>query len=344
MLLRDAHAALGGRLGRLGDTEVVLDYAAPDREAAWLGSVGVADWGHHGVLTLRGRDAVRFLHNLVSSSVATMPEGGAQPSLLLDAKGKVVGMLRVWRHERDHLDLLCEAPGFPAAKAAFARYARVAKLGLEDRSHELGLLLVLGPRAREAVRDALACEPPPPGRVLETPAGNVLAHDALASPRGFLLAVRAEQARDAWQRLLEAARKHGGGPAGWLAVEDARVRAGIPRAGAEVKPDTLPPEAGLGAALDYGKGCFVGQEVVARIKNLGHVNRLAVRLAPEGSCEPGDALRASGEEVGRVTSVARGPGPPAALGVVRRGHAAPGTRLDLAKGAARVLGPAQLPP
>lgn len=341
-MLLDVHVTLGGRLGDAGGARAVLDYAPLEREARFLERVALSDWGFHGVLSLRGGDAGKFLHNIVSSDVAGLATGGAQPSLLLTAKGKVVGLFRVWRHGPEHLDLLVEAPCFPATKEALERYARVAKVPLEDRSRELGMLLVQGPEAAGALEEALACDAPKPGGVVETPAGNVLGQGSLASAPGFLLVVRREQARDAWERVLEAARKRGGGPVGWHACEAARVRAGVPRFGTECTSESLPGEAGMEPAVSYAKGCFVGQEVVARIKNLGHVNRLAVRLAPEGPCDEGEVLLADGKDAGRVTSVARGPGVPGALGVVRREHAEPGLTLQLPRGPARVVGPARL--
>lgn len=340
MLLRDAALALGGRLGETPGATAVMDYAPLDQEAGLLAKVGLADWGFHGLLALRGKDAHKVLQNILSNDLPPFRHGMAQPSLLMTPKGKVVGVLRVWEHEADHVDVLVEAPCVAAVVPVLQRYAQVGKLQFEDRGRELGLLLVQGPEAGAVVREAWEVDPPKPGRVTETPAGNVLAHDALASAPGYLLAVRSEQARDAWDRLLESARKRGGGAVGWHAIEAARVRAGVPRFGAEATGESLPGEAGLDAAISYAKGCFVGQEVVARIKNLGHVNRVAVRLAPSGPCEVGDAVLASGQEVGKVTSFARGPGEPAAIAVVRREHAQ--GPLTVGGSAARVLGPAQL--
>ncbi|HEV8360655.1 MAG TPA: glycine cleavage T C-terminal barrel domain-containing protein, partial [Candidatus Thermoplasmatota archaeon] len=207
---------------------------------------------------------------------------------------------------------------------------------------ELGVVMVQGPKAHDAVRAALACEPPKPGRVLLTPAGNVLAHDALASAPAYVVRVRQEQAPEAWERLVAAAKAQGGGAVGWHAVEDARVRAGVPRFGAEATAESLPGEAGMDGAIVYTKGCFVGQEVVARIKNLGHVNRVAVRLRPDAPCDVGEPVAHDGKDIGKVTSVARGPGELAALAVVRREAAETGTALTLPRGPARVVGLAQL--
>jgi tRNA-modifying protein YgfZ len=342
-MLLDVHLPLGGRIGPAGGAKAVLDYAPLDQEAPRLDKVGLADWGFHGVLTVRGRDAApKFLGNLLTSDAASLAVGQAQPSLLLDPKGKVVGMFRVWNHGGEHLDLLVEAACFSQAKAALQRYATVGKVALEDRSDELGVLLVQGPKAGEVIQAALQTEPPKEGRVVETPAGNVLAHDALASAPAYLLVVRDDQAREAWERLLDAARNRGGGPVGWHAVEAARVRAGVPRYGAEATLERLPGEAGLDGAISYTKGCFVGQEPVARIKNLGHVNRRAVRLQPQQPCEEGDAVRSGDKDVGVVTSVARGPGALAALAVVRREVAQEGAEVALPGGMARIAGFAAL--
>jgi folate-binding protein YgfZ len=341
VLLRDAHVPLGGRLGPVPGGQAVLDYAPLDREAGHLARAAVADWGFHLPLAVRGDGAEKLLHNLLTSDVAGLGMGRSQPSLLLTPKGKVVGMLRVARHERDHIDVLCEAACAAELLPALARYAAVGKVPVEDRSQQLGLLLALGPRAGQAVQRALGCPPPKWHEAVATPAGNVLLHDGLASPPGYLLMVRADQARDAWERLAEACRAEGGGPVGWHAVEAARVRAGIPRFGAEATEEALPGEAGLDPAVVHTKGCYVGQEVVARIQNLGHVNRLAVRLAPRGPVQPGEAVRAAGQEVGKVTSVALGPGPSAALAVVRREHAQRGAALDIGGRAAEVTGLAQ---
>lgn len=341
-MLLDVHLGLGGRAGEAGGAKAILDYAPLDREAGFLERVGVADWGFHGMLTVRGRDAARFLGNIVSSDAGNLRVGAAQPSLLLSAKGKVIGSFRIWNHGDEHLDLLVEAPCLDAARQALQRYATVGKVPLEDRGEELGLIMAQGPKAGEAVRAAWDVEPPKMGQVIETPAGNVLGHDALASAPCYLLMVREDQTRDAWERLLDAARNRGGGPVGWHAVDAARVRAGVPRFGAECTAESLPGEAGMEGAVTYTKGCFVGQEVVARIKNLGHVNRVAVRLAPEGPCEVGDALRSGDKEVGHITSVARGPGVPAALAVVRREVAEAGGVLQLPRGTAKHVGLASL--
>jgi len=123
------------------------------------------------------------------------------------------------------------------------------------------------------------------------------------------------------------------------ALEILRVEAGIPLLGQELDDDVLPPEARLERAIATNKGCYVGQEIIARLRARGQVNHLLVGLRLEGADLPavGTKLSAAGRETGEITSVARSPSQgPIALGYVRREHAAEGTEVDLDGGRARV--------
>jgi folate-binding protein YgfZ len=123
----------------------------------------------------------------------------------------------------------------------------------------------------------------------------------------------------------------------WALLEASRVEAGIPRWGAELGASVLPNEALLERdAISYTKGCYIGQETVARIRTYGHVNRLLVRLAlPEGTdVSPGDEVTAGGGAIGAVTSVARDTG--AALAFVKRDHARDGETVQVSSHPASV--------
>src|SRR5207245_3582017 len=114
------------------------------------------------------------------------------------------------------------------------------------------------------------------------------------------------------------------------ALEVLRIEAAVPKWGVDMDETTIPNEAGLEArAISYDKGCYIGQETIARIKTYGHVNRQLVQLAAPGEVLPGAKLSAGGGEVGQVTSVARSNrlGKVLALGYVRREVASPGTKL-----------------
>ena len=126
-------------------------------------------------------------------------------------------------------------------------------------------------------------------------------------------------------------------PVGHAALNILRTEAGIPWYGAELNEQTLPPEAGLEQrAISYTKGCYLGQEIVERIRSRGHVNRKLVGLVLGGASLPaaGAKLRRDGKEVGHVTTAVHSPtlGRAIALGYVRREHLEPGTRLEVEGG------------
>ena len=114
--------------------------------------------------------------------------------------------------------------------------------------------------------------------------------------------------------------------------EALRIEAGIPRGRVDFDEKTLAPETGqAGRAIHYKKGCYIGQEIVARIDARGHTNRSLVKLTTEQVVEPGTRLMVDGKDVGWITSAALGPtkGIPVALGYLRNEHAAPGTQVTI---------------
>jgi folate-binding protein YgfZ len=137
-------------------------------------------------------------------------------------------------------------------------------------------------------------------------------------------------------KLIAAAKELGGRAAGWQALETLRIEAGLPRFGADMDESTLPGEAGLDArAVSYSKGCYIGQEVIARIRTYGQVARglRGLRLPGDLATLPqhGDKLLHDGKEVGFITSALRSPTFRAniALGYIRRECNQPGTALTL---------------
>jgi aminomethyltransferase len=136
-----------------------------------------------------------------------------------------------------------------------------------------------------------------------------------------------------WQALVEA----GARPAGVDALDAHRVEAGVPWYGIDVDETVILPETRLEQLVSYNKGCYIGQEVVARVKYRGHVNRALTGLALDGDRLPAPGARvvAADKDVGRITSSVRSPalGRPIALGYVRREHWEPGTAVSVVDGA-----------
>jgi folate-binding protein YgfZ len=235
-------------------------------------------------LRVSGRDAEDLLHRLVSNDVQALRPGEACDALLLTAKGRVIAPLRIARVEEDAFLVLTEPE-------------------LGDRLQEELLRFRLASRA-EIVRE-------------EHDSHVLLGRDL---PGGLALPTR-EYGVAGWE-VVDGPAPEGARELGDEELERLRILAGTPRVGRELDERVLPAEAGLDAThVSFSKGCFPGQEPVARLHYRGHPNRRLRRLTVEGTAGvPYDADVLHGERViGRVTSaVPDGDGATAALGYVRR--------------------------
>lgn len=326
-----------------GLEDVPLSYGDPDRELDRLEACGIADLTVHGVLRVEGEGTRGFLQDVVAGPLGGLEPGDRAPTLLLDADGKIDAAGHAWVREEGVVDLLLEAPGLDRARGELKDYARFSDAQVEER--DAALLHVAGAGAGDVLADVLAA---PDDGVVEG-GEAALAPGGLGSGPGYIVQAEPGAVDALWTRIADAAEAAGGGPVGWRALEDRRVRAGVPRLGADVGPDRFPQEVGMMAGVALEKGCFVGQETVARIENRGQVNRRLVRVRGlEGPLTPGTTLRSAGD-VGEVTSVADVGKVHEALALVRREVAEPGSRLASSGGPVDVVGeaswtPAAVPP
>jgi folate-binding protein YgfZ len=340
LLLRELHRGLGAQFTEVGGAEAVAHYGDPLAEhAALRQSAGVLDLGFRGRLCLTGADRVRFLHGQVTNNVKDLDPGDGCYAALVTAKGRLVSDLNIYCLPEELL--LDFEPGLTATLVArFEKYIIADDVQVVDVAPLFGLFSVQGPKAA-AVAQALDLGAPLPAELL----GHALARDpklgelhVMNHPRGrtlgFDLFVPVTSLPAVMERLVAAARAAGGRACGWQALEMLRIEAGIPRFGADMDDTTLPPEAGIESrAVSYSKGCYVGQEVIARIRTYGHVNRLlrGLRLADHLPALPqrGDKLVHGGHEVGHITSAVASPALKAnvALGYVRREQSETGTAL-----------------
>ncbi|HET6383246.1 MAG TPA: glycine cleavage T C-terminal barrel domain-containing protein, partial [Armatimonadota bacterium] len=210
-----------------------------------------------------------------------------------------------------------------------------------------GMLSLQGPSALSALQSMVG-----PGVAL-TGASEVIEWSAGGEPvyllgishtgeHGFDLLAPREALPDLWTQLTGSVREHGGGPVGLDALNALRIEAGIPWWGDDLDHSLLMLEAGMDDAIHYQKGCYLGQETLARIHFRGRTNRqlMGLTLSEAGGLPPRSArLHAEDREAGWVTSAVQSPtlGRPIALGFVRREFLAPGTRLKLEDGGEAVV-------
>jgi folate-binding protein YgfZ len=301
---------------------------------ALVEACGLAGRGDRSLVRIAGERRAEMLNGLVTQQVTGLA-GAGRHALLLNAKGRVLTDLRVLPLS-DQLLLDVPARGMANLLAALAKYLPPIYARFEDVSRPFRQLGVYGPAAADAVSDALGHEVPAghldlDERQIEGAPLLVIRSRRLAGD-GVELVAPAASGPDLVGRLSAAVAARGGQPLGARVMDVARVESGIPAYGIDMDEENLPQETGLEAdAISYDKGCYLGQEVVARIHFRGHVNqRLRGLRFDEALPEPGVALVRDGKPVGRVTSAQRSPSyGPIGLGYVRR-EVEPGTVLRLA--------------
>ena len=278
-------------------------------------SVGCAILEGATLLRVTGADRIPFLHRVLTCDVKGAAAGSALPGLQLSAKGKVLAEF-VRAILPDRVEIVAPAAARAALRDGLAKFVIGDDVRIEDRGEASTLLSLVGPRA-----EAAAARHPGIRRTRAgLPAVDVVV-DVADRP-----AVRAA--------ALAAAAAEGGGALDGAALEILRVEAGEPALGAEATEETLPQECGMTDRVSFTKGCFIGQEPVARLQNRGHTNRgLAGLLLDAGAALParGDVVFAGEKEVGAVTSAVLSPslGRPVALALLRHENARSGTVLDV---------------
>ncbi len=285
---------------------------------------GLRDLSARGLVRATGEDRVRFLNGMLAADVGKLQPGQALPALQLDRKGHVLAELWVLA-ETDAL-LLDVAPGAEAELTAVLEKHIIADdVALTSLSAELGQLGVEGPGARDALA-GLGLGLPAPGRLERVSFADesllVVAGGRLGEEGARLIGKRSVLPRLCEALALAELPK--------ASIEALRIEAAIPELGRDVTARNFPQEARLERAFSLSKGCYVGQEIVARIASRGGVNRLLVKLRTRELVAPESEIRVGDTVVGHVTSsaisLASGP---IALGFVKVANARPGVEVSI---------------
>jgi folate-binding protein YgfZ len=342
LTLRERHLSDGARFLDVNGAETVESFGDPVAEhAALRGSAGLLDLSGRSRLCLLGADRQRFLNGQVTSNVAVLGPGEGCYAALVNAKGRMQSDLNVYCLPDEIL--LDFEPGYgESVSARLEQYIIADDVQVVSVAKQYGLLTVQGPKARDVVTAILGKDRAPDAgyRIvlwMVPDCGEVwVARHDRTSRTGFDFFVPDSGMAFLWGRLREATGHVDGRACGWTALEWARIEAGIPRYGQDMDVTNLAPETGIeDRAISRDKGCYIGQEVIARIRTYGQVTKAlrGMRVADEGDELPerGDKLFKEGREVGYVTSAARSPvlGEQIALGYVRREVNAIGTELRL---------------
>jgi folate-binding protein YgfZ len=298
---------------------------------------GLFDLPGRALIAVTGPLRQKFLHDILSNDVQSRTAGQGTRAAVMDVKGHLVAFLRVLV-DRDEVLLEVSGGRVDVVESLLVHYRVAAPVRFRRREAEV--LALVGPRAASVLRDAGATDLPdlaPESHAVVTVGGTQVrvarAGDLPAG--GFVLHVPPD-ARDA---VVSSLTRAGAVPLAPAVVDVLRIEDGRPWFGPDVSEENLLHETTLlGEYHSPTKGCYVGQEVIARLEARGgHVSKVlrALRLAAPGAA--GDAIHAGGKAVGRITTAGVSPGLGAvAMGYVHRSAAEPGTVVEVAASPATV--------
>ena len=310
-----------------------------------LQQAALFDISHHGKVDASGPDAATFLHNLCTNEVKNLPAGAGCEAFLTTGQAKIVAFVVIYRSalaEAPNLFHLDTGPGMgEKVTKHLDRYLISEQVELADQTRAFAQIHLAGPRAREMLERTLAKPLPELAElqhITQTFAGmsvQLRRHQPLGLP-GYDMLCDKDGAAAMWQRLVAS----GARPAGAEVYNTLRMEAGTPVYGLDIDESSLPQEvARVERTISFTKGCYIGQETVARIRTYGHVNRslAGLKVAGDETVSPGAKLFRADKEVGQITSSVVSPriGQAIALAYVRRGNQEPGTILEVEAGASR---------
>ena len=338
--LHDFHTKLGATF------EEIAGWDMPAHYGKWVSeyqtvrqAVGLSDLSHRGKIRVTGDDRVKWLQGLISNDILPLQPGQGCYSSFLTHKGKMLGYFRVYTLSDS---LWVEDVGevgdatFQALRK-FLLYGIKAKM--ENCAESWGLLLVSGPKACATVSAAFGVEMSDlkPVSAIAARIGGHASYVLRTEETGeddLEILLPADALSTAWERLMEAGATYGIKAIGGHAREALRIEAGLPKAGPDLNEEIVPPEANLeGKAFSLNKGCYPGQEVVARMDTYGNVRRKLVGFVLKDATVPphGAKLFSGDREVGWISSATRSPQLNAviAFGFPLRDFSEPGTELTV---------------
>jgi len=315
----------------LYDTGAHVDVEAEYRAANE--DVAIHDSSHTGRVKATGADVLDLLHRISSNDVGSLQPGQGAPTVLITDKGRVLDLVTVL-NTCGHILLLTSPQAQDTVIQWIDGYTIVDDIALEDVTSTTAMFSVLGPQAATVLGRAAGLKVEffqPYQSTQATIVGMecyVVRRDLAGLPR-FEVLMSGEHAEAIWQELVGA----GAVPLGLEASEVLRVEAGSPAYGRELDEAYNPLETGLWGSISFTKGCYIGQEVVARLDTYQKVQRHLVSLGFSHGTPVRDGVKLAldGREVGNVTSMVRMPptGRTIGMGYVRNEASEPGTRLSL---------------
>ena len=270
-----------------------------------------------GVLIFSGETRFDLLNRMSTQKILSMDKGEGTATILTTDIGRIIDRLRLYATNSTLYALTSENNGDNIARYLMRFVFFQDDFRIQDVSQETVIFGVYGPQARQKVVEAgFPDEELPLHHWRQVKFGEITAYLHRTDPihgAGYFVMGEEKDREALWQRLLDAG----------LVVADAdafnylRIEAGLPRYGQELTSDYIPLEANLWEDVSFSKGCYIGQEIIARMESRGRLAKKLVQLTADGPLEAGSNLQANGKNAGTVTSTAVGPHGTIGLGYVK---------------------------
>ena len=295
------------------------------RESAIL-----VDLSHRGFLRFSGPDTEEFLHRMLSNRVKELKPGEGAYNTFLTRQGKFISDLYMYKSET--FVVASVAPGMADTLAEeIDKFIIMDQVEVANETENSFCFGLFGPESQEIIAKAGMGEPSPEEHGHMTSGNIMIARELWTGENGYLLVGHRENADSVWRALSDA----GANPAGIAAFESLTLEAGVPLFGKDMTSAVNPMQAGLEEkAIDFEKGCYIGQEVIAKIKYLGQVNRglMGLKVSGDITPEPGAAVHSDEKNIGSITRAAYCPTVDAVLAFsyLPRAQMEPGTEVRVA--------------
>lgn len=362
--LDETHTRLGAEMcvrdgwsmpANYGDT--LLEYAAVRESGA-----GLTDLSPRGRILVSGSEAVQFLNGLITNDMKTLAEGRWMPAAFPNVQGRLIASVRVIRLRDEETDTTTPSgqgrgPGINVSPTflidteaathdrvlkTIERYTLAGDFRVTDVTNQTAHISIQGTKAAQVVSEVLDGES---AKVESAGASQITWQSSSGSCEttilrathtgqdGFDLILDADKASELWDALSA----EGARPAGYDALEMLRIEAGIPRYVIDMDETNVVTEAALDDAVSYTKGCYVGQEIIARIKYRGHVAKKlsGINFGRAVKVEAGATIKSlDDKEIGRITSSTYSPhlGSTIAMGYLKYDYLAPQTQVRVTTG------------
>jgi folate-binding protein YgfZ len=332
--LHDRLASFGGRLGQYCGVETEASFGDPAREFEALRSgAGIFDLGWRAMLVLTGSDRVRWLNGMVTNNTRDLAPNHGNYSLVLNAQGRIQGDLTAYNRGEYYL-VVTEAGQAEKLKGIFDKYIIMDDVEVADVREKLTAVGIAGPNSRDILAKAGLNLPEfALGEVVDLDWHNIgisIARGSGERGESYEIWFAPEHAAATWDALVAA----GAIPVGYEALEWLRILRGIPRYGVDMTERYLPQETGQDRALHFAKGCYLGQEIVERIRSRALLHRTFAGFVIDGPPPaPGEPIMGAEKQVGEITSSAAIPVGDStktfALGYIRTESSTPGTEVRI---------------